>query len=167
MSINVAVLTVSDRCYKGERQDLSGPALCQKVQELGWNLVATAIVPDEMDQIKAYLVNQSTSGKVNLILTSGGTGFAPRDITPEATLSVIEKRASGLVERIRNESSKSNPHAFLSRAEAGIRNKCLILNLPGSPSGAVDSLMVISNILPHALALLQQSPEAEDHQVKN
>ncbi len=166
MPINTAVLTVSDRCYKGERQDISGPALCQKVQDLGWNLVSTAVLPDEIDQIKTYLLNQTSSGKVNLILTSGGTGFSPRDVTPEATLSVIDKRASGIVECIRIESSKTNPHAYLSRAEAGIRNTCLIINLPGSPSGAIESLLIVANIIPHALSLLQQSIDAEDHQVK-
>ena len=165
MPIDVAVLTISDRCYKGERQDLSGPALCHKIQELGWNLVSTTILPDEFDQIKDYLVNQTSSGKVNLILTSGGTGFAPRDITPEATLAVIEKHASGLVECIRSTASKNNPHAYLSRAEAGICNNCLIINLPGSPTGAVESLIIVSDILPHALSLLKQSHDAENHQI--
>ncbi len=166
MPIQVAVLTVSDRCYKGERQDISGPALCQKVQELGWNLISTAILPDEYEQIVQYLHNQSTSGKVNLILTTGGTGFSPRDITPEATSSVVEKKAPGLVEMIRFESSKNNPHAFLSRSEAGIINQCLILNLPGSPSGAVEGLSIVAKILPHALALLRQSADENDHNLK-
>jgi molybdenum cofactor synthesis domain-containing protein len=166
LTINVAVLTVSDRSYAGEREDLSGPTLCQIIQKLGWNLVTTSIVPDEFDQIKRFMIEQATSGIVNLILTTGGTGFSPRDVTPEATLALIEKRTPGLVEKIRFESSKTNPHAILSRAEAGIYQHCLILNLPGNPTGAVESLLIVVPVIPHALALLQQSSEAENHQTK-
>lgn len=154
MTIRVSILTVSDRSSTGERKDLSGPALCETVLKLGWTLINHDLVPDEMDQIKTYLLNQSSSGEVNLILTTGGTGFAPRDITPEATLSVIEKRATGLVEKIRQESARINENTYLSRAEAGICGKTLIINLPGSPKGAVESLSIVAPILPHAITLL-------------
>ena len=154
MTIKVSILTVSDRSFISEREDLSGPALRDAVIKLGWTLVNHGLVPDEMDQIKTFLLNQSSSGEVNLLLTTGGTGFAPRDVTPEATLSVIEKRASGLVEKMRFESSRINENSYLSRSEAGICNKTLIINLPGSPKGAVESLMMIASILPHAITLL-------------
>ncbi|MBA4384242.1 MAG: molybdenum cofactor biosynthesis protein [Anaerolinea sp.] len=154
MLIKVSVLTVSDRSSAGEREDLSGPALCQAVENLGWTLVNHSLVPDEIDQIKTFLLKQSSSGEVNLILTTGGTGFAPRDVTPEATLAVIQKRATGLVEKIRQESARININAYLSRAEAGICEKTLIVNLPGSPKGAVESLMIVAPILPHAITLL-------------
>lgn len=154
MEINVAILTISDRSFAGVREDLSGPELLQKVSELGWNPVYSTIIPDEKEQISNSLFEISMSGKANLILTTGGTGYSPRDITPEATLAVIEKRTSGLVEKIRFESSKSNPNAILSRAEAGVCNNTLIVNLPGSPKGAVESLLIIAPVLPHAIELI-------------
>jgi molybdopterin adenylyltransferase len=165
VSIDVAVLTVSDRSSAGKREDLSGPALCAAVQKLGWNLIASTIVPDEFEQIKQFLYSQSHSGRVNLILTTGGTGFSPRDVTPEATLAVIDKKANGLVEKIRLESAKENPHAILSRAEAGICAQCLIVNLPGSPTGAIESFSIIAPVLPHAVSILQQNVESEKHHI--
>lgn len=165
MPIKVAVLTVSDRSSAGEREDLSGPALCDAVKKLGWTLVDHGLVPDELDQISTYLLKQSSSGEVNLILTTGGTGFAPRDVTPEATLAVIDKKALGLVEKIRIESARINENAYLSRAEAGIRRKTLIINLPGSPKGAVESLMIVAPILPHAITLLDDQ-SGDIHQSK-
>jgi len=155
LTISVFILTVSDRSDSGERADLSGPALCEAVEKLGWTLAGHAIVPDEIDQIRSVLRDRSSSGKVNLILTTGGTGFAPRDVTPEATLAVIDKKASGLVELIRIESAKINANAYLSRAEAGICRKTLIINLPGSPKGAVESLLIVSPVIPHAITLLE------------
>jgi len=154
LTISVFILTVSDRSASGERADLSGPALCEAIENLGWTLAGHAIVSDEIDQIKTVLSDRSSSGKVNLILTTGGTGFAPRDVTPEATLAVIEKKASGLVELIRSESAKINANAYLSRAEAGICRKTLIINLPGNPKGAVESLLIAAPIIPHAITLL-------------
>lgn len=154
LSINVFILTVSDRSASGERVDLSGPALCQAVEKLGWTITGHTVVPDELTQIKTVLLDQSSSGEINLILTTGGTGFAPRDVTPEATLAVIEKNASGLVELIRSESAKINANAYLSRAQAGICQKTLILNLPGSPKGAVESFLIVAPIIPHAVTLL-------------
>ncbi len=153
--IRVSILTVSDRSFAGEREDLSGPALAAAVEKLGWQVVNRGLVPDEKEQIKDMILKQIASKDVNLILTTGGTGFAPRDITPEATLSIIEKKASGLVELIRSESAKINNNAYLSRAEAGICGKTLIINLPGSPKGAVESLMIMASILPHAITLME------------
>lgn len=167
MTINVAVLTISDRSFAGEREDRSGPALCQAIDSLGWNLIGQSLVPDEIDQISQYLQTQACSGAVNLILTTGGTGFSPRDVTPEATLAVLEKRTPGLVEKIRAVSSVHSPHAILSRAEAGICEQCLIINLPGSPSGAVESLSIISPVLPHAISLITQTPDSENHQIQH
>lgn len=168
MSITVAILTVSDRSHSGEREDLSGPALSLAVQKLGWMVVANEIVPDEVIQIKRFLIQTANDSNVNLILTTGGTGVAPRDVTPEATLSVIQKRVPGLSEKIRLDSSKKNPHAFLSRGEAGILNECLIVNLPGSPTGAVESFEAISTLLPHAVSILTQSKNSEEtHQYHN
>lgn len=161
LAIDVTVLTISDRSSRGERDDLSGPALCQAVHQLGWNLVSYSVLPDDFSAIQNFLLAQSQSGKVNLILTTGGTGFSPRDVTPEATLSVVEKRTPGLVEKIRIESSVKNPNAILSRAEAGICKKALILNLPGSPNGAVESFLIVASVLPHALSVLKGSSESE------
>ena len=155
MSISVFILIVSDRSASGERADLSGPALCEAVEKMGWSVAGHAIVPDEIDKIKNVLLERSSSGEVNLILTTGGTGFAPRDVTPEATQAVIEKKASGLVELIRSESAKINANAYLSRAEAGICKKTLIINLPGSPKGAVENLLIVSQVIPHAITLLE------------
>jgi len=161
MAINVTVLTVSDRSSRGERQDLSGPALCEALQHLGWSLVSSSILPDDFEAIRNFFLSQANSKKVNLLLTTGGTGFSPRDVTPEATLAVITKKASGLVEKIRIESSLQNPNAILSRAEAGICQQMLIVNLPGSPKGAVEALSIIASVLPHAISILENSTDAD------
>jgi molybdopterin adenylyltransferase len=159
--IRAAILTVSDRSSRGERPDTSGPALVEVVRQAGWQLVDTAIVPDEIPSIGEKLVGWADSGLVDLILTTGGTGFAPRDVTPEATLAVLDRLTPGLAEAMRAESLKITPHAMLSRAIAGIRKRTLIVNLPGSPKGAVENLGVILSILPHAIELLQESPSSE------
>lgn len=161
MSVTVAVITVSDRSFSGEREDLSGPALCRAVEKLGWRVSSTAIVPDEQALISDLLNQVAKDTEVNLILTTGGTGFAPRDVTPEATLSVIQKRVPGLPEKIRFVSSAKNAHASLSRGEAGILHHSLIINLPGSPTGAVESFDAISSLLPHAISILTQSKDSE------
>lgn len=161
MSVTVAIITVSDRSYSGEREDLSGPALSRAVEKLGWRVSSTAIVPDEQTMISDLLNQVASDSKVNLILTTGGTGFAPRDVTPEATLAVIQKRVPGLPEKIRFVSSAKNVHASLSRGEAGILNRSLIINLPGSPTGAVESFDAISSLLPHAISILTQSKDSE------
>ena len=163
-SIRVAILTVSDRSARNERPDLSGPALQQLAQELGWQTVYSAIVPDVLEDIQRVMIAWcDLQGDVDLVLTSGGTGFAPRDITPEATLAVIDRNAPGLAEAMRQESLKITPHAMLSRAVCGIRRQTLIINLPGSPKAAVENLKILLPVLPHAVELLHNSSSAEDH----
>lgn len=161
MNIRVSVLTISDRSARGERPDASGPALVEVVRQQGWRLVETAIVPDERSAIADALTAWCDGGNADILLTTGGTGFAPRDVTPEATLSVIERAAPGLAEAMRLESLKVTPHAMLSRAVAGIRGRTLIVNLPGSPKAAIENLRTILPVLPHAVELLQESPTSE------
>ena len=159
--IRVAILTVSDRSASGERADQSGPALAQAVSEYGWFVVKQAILPDEMAALSSLLIEWADAGEVDVILTSGGTGFSRRDITPEATLSVIQRAAPGLAEAMRAASLPITPHAMLSRAVTGIRARTLIINLPGSPKGALENLAVIAPVLPHAVQLLQDDPASE------
>jgi molybdopterin adenylyltransferase len=167
METRVAILTISDRSYQGVRKDASGPALEQVAQTEGWQVVKRAILPDESYLLQKELERLSDGEEVDLILTTGGTGFGPRDVTPEATLAVIERLAPGLAEAIRAESLRITPHAMLSRAVTGIRGKTLIVNLPGSPKGAVESLQVILPVLPHAIELLKGDPGTEaSHQIR-
>jgi molybdenum cofactor synthesis domain-containing protein len=163
MTIRFGILTSSDRAARGERPDLSGPALAELVCAQGWEVKRTAVLPDELNDLRASLTAWADEGEVDIILTTGGTGFARRDVTPEATRLVIEREAPGLAEAMRFESLKFNPHAMLSRALAGIRGRVLIINLPGSPKAAVENLQVILPVLPHAVELLQERPEAEQH----
>jgi molybdopterin adenylyltransferase len=163
LNIRTAILTVSDRSFRGERVDRSGPALKQAVEKYGWKLTLTAIVPDEQEMISRTLTDWCSSGEIDLILTTGGTGFSPRDVTPEATQAVIQRNTPGFCEVMRAESLKVTPHALLSRATAGIRNRTLIVNLPGSPKAAVENLAFIAAAIPHAVELLQEKPEAEAH----
>ncbi len=159
--MKIMVLTVSDRSFQGEREDKSGPALIAILQAHGWEIVSTQIVPDEQSEIEDVLREQADSGEVDIILTTGGTGFSPRDRTPEATKNVIDRNAPGMAEAMRLASLKITPHAMLSRAVAGIRGKTLIVNLPGSPKAAKENLEVILPALPHAIQLLSDSPDAE------
>ena len=161
MTLRVAILTVSDRSSRGERPDASGPALVKACEENRWMVSATAIIPDEQNTISAKLIEWVDSGRMDLILTTGGTGFAPRDVTPEATLSIIDRLAPGLAEAMRSASLCITPHAMLSRAIAGIRKTTLIVNLPGSPKAALENLAIIAPVLSHAVELLQNSPAAE------
>ena len=161
MIIKCGILTISDRSSRGERADLSGPSLQAKAQALGWQVLKMAIVPDELDLIRSTLVSWADSGVLDLLLTTGGTGFSPRDVTPEATQTVIQRPAPGLAEAMRQASLKVTPHAMLSRAIAGIRGRTLILNLPGSPKAALENLEVVLPVLPHAVQLLRQDPGAE------
>lgn len=161
MNIRVGILTVSDRSSRHERLDMSGPALAQAVMEQGWEVVQTVILPDEQDQIARLLIEWADGGGLDVILTTGGTGFSSRDVTPEATLSVIQRQTPGLAEAMRSASLQVTPHAMLSRAVAGIRSHTLIVNLPGSPKAAVENLAVLLPVLPHAAQLLQNDPMAE------
>lgn len=160
--IRIAILTVSDRASEGIYEDKSGPALEELVvRSLEAEVVDRAVVPDDHDQITKQLVAWADRGEADLILTTGGTGFAPRDITPEATQDVIERDAPGLTEAMRAASLSVTPYAMLSRAVCGIRGQTLIINLPGSPKGAVENLRVIVPVLPHAIALLRETPSDE------
>ena len=161
MSIRFGILTLSDRSASGERADTSGPALADLIRAQNWSVAKQAILPDDESAIRATLIEWADSGEVDVILTTGGTGFAPRDITPEATRAVIERDAPGLAETMRAESLKKTPHAMLSRAVAGIRGRTLIVNLPGSPKGALENLQTILPVLPHAVQLLTDDPGSE------
>ena len=161
MSIRFGILTLSDRSARGERTDVSGPALADLIRAENWTVVEQVILPDDESAIRAALIAWADSGRFDVILTTGGTGFAPRDITPEATRAVIQREASGLAEAMRSDSLKKTPHAMLSRAVAGIRGRTLIVNLPGSPKGAVENLQTILPVLPHAVQLLADDPGSE------
>jgi len=162
--ISVGVLTMSDLGSKGERKDLSGPTIIDIVTErLNAKVKKYEIVPDERDQIQAALIEWADDLDLDLILTTGGTGFAPRDVTPEATKTVIDRQAPGLAEAMRAESMKVTPHGMLSRAVAGIRGRTLIVNLPGSPKAVEETLNVILPALPHAIELLRVVPKADQH----
>jgi molybdenum cofactor synthesis domain-containing protein len=167
MKINFGILTVSDRSAVGEREDLSGPALVKAIKNAGWIPSQVLVVPDEADEIKQALIEWSDRGDIQVILTTGGTGFSPRDVTPEATRQVIDRPAPGLAETMRSESLKITPHAMLSRAEAGIRNKTLIINLPGSPKGALENFRIVAPVLAHAIQLLEDDSRAENGHQKS
>ncbi len=161
MSIRFAVLTVSDRSSRGERPDASGPALIELIQRQSWEVVRQEILPDDLGALKETLASWADRDDVDVILTTGGTGFAPRDVTPEATRAVIQREALGLAEAMRAASAAKSPHAMLSRAVAGIRGSVLIINLPGSPKAAVENFQVVIPALEHAVKLLRQDPDAE------
>jgi molybdenum cofactor synthesis domain-containing protein len=161
MTIRIGILTLSDRSAYGERADASGPALAELIHAQGWSVVKQEILPDDESAIRAALIAWADSRQMDIILTTGGTGFAPRDITPEATRAVIQREAPGLAEIMRAESLKKTPHAMLSRAVAGIRERTLIVNLPGSPKGALENLQTILPVLPHAVQLLTDDPNSE------
>ncbi|MCI0611338.1 MAG: MogA/MoaB family molybdenum cofactor biosynthesis protein, partial [Anaerolineae bacterium] len=137
MTLRFGILTLSDRSSRGERADSSGPVLARLIQAEGWSVVKQSILPDEESAIREILISWVDSSEIDVILTTGGTGFSPRDVTPEATRAVIERDAPGLAEAMRAASLKITPHAMLSRIVTGIRKKTLIINLPGSPKGAV------------------------------
>jgi len=161
MTLRFAVLTVSDRSAAGTREDASGPALVGVIKNAGWIVTQTALVPDDIETIGKLLMDWSDSGEIQVILTTGGTGFSPRDVTPEATREVIDRPAPGLAEAMRAGSFTITPHAMLSRAEAGIRKKTLIINLPGSPRGALENFRIIAPVLTHAVQLLEDDSQAE------
>jgi molybdopterin adenylyltransferase len=153
--MRVAILTVSDSVFRGERTDLSGPALRERCAQLGWQVAAAETVPDDSPTIQAFLIACADSQPVDIILTTGGTGLGPRDVTPEATAAVCARLIPGFGEVMRATGKGSNPHAALSRAVAGVRGQSIIVNLPGSPKGAVESLDAVASLLPHALETLR------------
>jgi len=161
MTIRFGILTLSDRSSQNEREDASGPALARLILAEGWSVVKQQILPDDESSIRQLLIEWADSNELDVILTTGGTGFSPRDVTPEATRAVIEREAPGLAEAMRSASLKITPHAMLSRVVAGIRKKTLLVNLPGSPKGAVENLQVIMPVLPHAAQLLRDDPASE------
>lgn len=153
-SFRAAIVTVSDRSKRGEREDLSGPALAEAVQAAGGLVVARHLVADDQAEIASTLSRLADKDRTPLVLTTGGTGFAPRDVTPEATRSVIQRDAPGLAEFARAATVSRTRFAILSRGVAGIRGATLIVNLPGSPKGACEMFDVLAPVLPHALSVL-------------
>jgi molybdopterin adenylyltransferase len=161
MEIKFGVITVSDRSASGQREDSSGPALVEAIHNQRWSVIKTVIIPDEFEIIKKTLISWADSNDLDVIFTTGGTGFASRDVTPEATLSVVEKLTPGIPEAMRAESLKITPHAILTRMAAGIRKTTLIVNLPGSPKAALENFRVIEPVLEHAVILLKNFPDSE------
>lgn len=155
---HAAVLTVSDRSFRGERPDAGGPLVAEVLKNAGYAVVRTDIVPDEQMQIEEVLKAIADSGTVDLLVTTGGTGFAPRDVTPEATLAVCDRLTPGIPEAMRYASMQITPRAMLSRAQAGIRKETLIVNLPGSPKAARENLEAVLPALAHGLEMLSGSP---------
>jgi molybdenum cofactor synthesis domain-containing protein len=160
MKYTAAVITISDLGAKGERVDTSGPALCEMLKEAGYEVVYTCIIPDEREMIERELVQCSDERKISLILTTGGTGFSPRDITPEATLAVIEREARGIPEAMRLASLKITPKGCLSRSVAGIRGGSLIVNLPGSKKASTENLEAVLGAIDHGLEMLASGGSA-------
>lgn len=156
-----AVITVSDKASRGERTDTSGPALCGLLRDAGWEVVHTAVVPDEPEEIKAELVRCADEKQVALVLTSGGTGFSPRDMTPDATLAVVERETPGIPEAMRAESMRVTPRGCLSRGAAGIRGGTLIVNLPGSEKAARENLTAVLGAMGHGVDMLRSAGSAD------
>ncbi len=150
----VALVTVSDSSAQGLRPDGSGPALTERCRELGWQIVSTEILSDDREGLEKRLAELADSGSTDVILTTGGTGLGPRDSTPEATVAVCAKLVPGLGELMREKGRHLNARAVLSRAVAGVRARTLIVNLPGSPRGALESFDAVQEVLPHALEVL-------------
>lgn len=146
-----SVITVSDKGFEGKREDVSGREITRILEESGYRVMPSAIVPDDLNRIADILVHLADIDGVDLVVTTGGTGVSPRDVTPEATSMVIQKSIPGIPEAMRAAGFLKTPHAMLSRAIAGIRNRTLIINLPGSPRGAVENLSVVLPAIPHAL----------------
>jgi len=152
--MRVSVLTISDSVAGGKSEDRSGPSVIARCRELGWKIVSAAVRADDRAAIEAFLKETADSNDADLILTTGGTGLGPRDVTPEATAAVVDRLIPGFPEKMRAAGVAKTPRAILSRAAAGIRGKTIIINLPGSPRGAVESLDVIAELLPHAVSII-------------
>ena len=161
MSYTAAVITVSDKGYRGEREDTSGPNLVRILTEKGFEVSYTSIVPDEPDMIKEQLVKCADELKIALVLTTGGTGFSPRDITPEATMEVVERLTPGIPEAMRAESMKITPKGCLSRSAAGIRGRSLIINLPGSKKASAENILAVIDPVAHGLDMLYSEGSAD------
>ena len=155
--LTAAVVTVSDSCSRGEREDLSGPAVTQLLQTLHFSVAVRKVVPDDSIQIQNLLIQLAR--EVQFVVTTGGTGIAARDVTPEATVAVCDRLLNGVAEHMRIEGSRKVPFAVLSRGVCGVRGRALILNLPGSPAGAVESLEAVAGLIPHAIDLLSGKTE--------
>ncbi|HRS98148.1 MAG TPA: MogA/MoaB family molybdenum cofactor biosynthesis protein, partial [Smithella sp.] len=151
-------ITVSDKGSQGEREDLSGPAIAKMLAGAAISVAKTRVIPDEIDQISQAIVEFSDIEKLELILTTGGTGVSPRDLTPDATIKVLDKEIPGIAEAMRHASLKITPHGMISRAVAGIRGRSLIINLPGSPKAATENLAVVLPALFHAIEKIQGDP---------
>lgn len=152
--MRVAILTVSDSVSRGSGEDRSGPALVERCKALGWEVVSREVCADDRGKIEAFLKTVADAREADLILTTGGTGVGPRDVTPEATMAVVERLIPGFAEQMRAEGLKKTPRAIMSRAVAGIRGTTIVINVPGSPKGAVESLDAIATLLPHAVDVL-------------
>ena len=152
---NLGILTISDKGWQGQRYDDSGKAIRDSLSPLDSCVVKYEVIPDEMDVIAGKLADWADEGNVDVILTTGGTGLGQRDVTPEATLSIVDKVVPGFAEAMRTETFSVTPFAILSRAVAGVRGKCLIINLPGSPKGVRECLRVILSVIPHAVAIVK------------
>ena len=160
--IRVAILTISDSAVAGTREDRSGPELAAKVLELGWAVAEKRVLPDEEAQIAAALESLADSASVDVILTTGGTGLAERDVTPEATRRIATREVPGFGELMRAEGLKATKFASLSRSGASCRGKVLIVNFPGSPRGALESLVAVAHLIPHAVDLLHGRTEHKE-----
>jgi len=156
--IKAGVITLSDKGSRGEREDLSGPEVIRMLKEAGIETVLSEVVPDEAERIAAKLVELADARRLDLVVTTGGTGVSPRDVTPDATLKVIDREIPGMAEAMRRESMLKTPHAMISRAVAGIRGATLIVNLPGSPRGVRENLAVILPALKHAIEKIKGDP---------
>ncbi len=161
MAYTAAVITISDKGAVGQRVDTSGPAICEILKNDAWEVVHTEIIPDDFDKIKEVFCRCCDEKKIDLILSTGGTGFSPRDITPEATLAVIERRTPGIPEAMRAESMKITPHGCLSRSEAGIRGHSLIINLPGSKKAACENILAVLSAVRHGIDMLHSAGSAD------